>query len=320
MEETKMNLFQKMLKITEELGKVGKNLEVKGADGKVRYNAVGETDVLDKVKPLEEKYGVYSYPLNRTCVELPNSNKVALRVETIYRFVNVDKPDEFIDITSYGDGIDSGDKAPGKAMTYSDKYALMKAYKISTGDDPDQDLSPEPMISQKQVNYLKDLLRDHPDIHVKMLGVYNVSKIENLTSAQSSEAIDRVKKNIEKKLQMLAKAQPIPMNEHPVSKPAEVKPTEEVKPAKTEVQIVKANEVETSEAKVEEPNKVETKVEEVVEKVAKATAVQKAKIMALMNEERRAKMLKAYKVKALDELSEKQAQTVIDRINRENKK
>ena len=23
-------------------------------------------------------------------------------------------------------------------MTYADKYALMKAYKISTGDDPDQ--------------------------------------------------------------------------------------------------------------------------------------------------------------------------------------
>ena len=28
-------------------------------------------------------------------------------------------------------------------MTYADKYALMKAYKISTGDDPDQDPSKE---------------------------------------------------------------------------------------------------------------------------------------------------------------------------------
>ena len=26
-------------------------------------------------------------------------------------------------------------------MTYADKYALMKAYKISTGDDPDQNAS-----------------------------------------------------------------------------------------------------------------------------------------------------------------------------------
>ena len=28
-------------------------------------------------------------------------------------------------------------------MTYGDKYALMKAYKISTGDDPDQTASEE---------------------------------------------------------------------------------------------------------------------------------------------------------------------------------
>jgi ribosomal protein S27AE len=28
-------------------------------------------------------------------------------------------------------------------MTYGDKYALMKAYKISTGDDPDQNASVE---------------------------------------------------------------------------------------------------------------------------------------------------------------------------------
>ena len=37
--------------------------------------------------------------------------------------------------------LDSGDKGDGKAMTYGDKYALMKAYKISTGDDPDAQAS-----------------------------------------------------------------------------------------------------------------------------------------------------------------------------------
>ena len=64
-----------------------------------------------------------------------------MRVETVYRFVNIDKPDEYIDITTYGDGVDTQDKAPGKAMTYGDKYALLKAYKIQTGDDPDQNAS-----------------------------------------------------------------------------------------------------------------------------------------------------------------------------------
>ena len=66
-----------------------------------------------------------------------------MRLETVYRFVNIEKPEEYIDITTYGDGVDTQDKAPGKAMTYGDKYALMKAYKIITGEDPDQNPSPD---------------------------------------------------------------------------------------------------------------------------------------------------------------------------------
>lgn len=145
-----MNIYQKMLKITEELQTVAKNLTVQ--TGKSSYKAVGELDVLNAVKPLEAKYGVYSYPLQREIIETAviesESNgytrkQLFMRVQTVYRFVNVDNPEESIDITSYGDGLDSGDKATGKAMTYCDKYALMKAYKMSTGDDPDQNASEE---------------------------------------------------------------------------------------------------------------------------------------------------------------------------------
>lgn len=149
-----MNIYEKMLAITSELLAVAKNLKV--GEGKSSYKAVGEADVLAAVKPLEEKYKVYSYPFNRKILsesivtikkpykdEITESNRFVMRLETTYRFVNIEKPEEFIDIISYGDGIDSGDKAPGKAMTYSDKYALLKAYKIITGDDPDQNPSEE---------------------------------------------------------------------------------------------------------------------------------------------------------------------------------
>ena len=144
-----LNIYQKLSKITNELTNVAKNLSVGG--GKGSYKAVGEADVLAAVKPLEEKYGVYSYPFNREVIEsgtIENTNyngevKKSLfeRIKVIYRFVNIDKPEEFIDLVSFGDGIDSQDKGPGKAMTYADKYALLKAYKIITGDDPDQNKS-----------------------------------------------------------------------------------------------------------------------------------------------------------------------------------
>lgn len=146
-----LNIYQKMSAITNELGVVAKNLNVDMGKGK-SYKAVQEKDVLDAVKPIEEKYGIYSYPKERKIIEsgileketsYGISKNMYLRIETTYEFVNIDKPEEVITMKSYADGIDSGDKATGKAMTYSDKYSLLKAYKIATGDDPDKDASPE---------------------------------------------------------------------------------------------------------------------------------------------------------------------------------
>lgn len=155
-----LNIYQRMLAITADMQTVAKNLLVPAGGGK--YRAVSETDVLNAVKPLEIRHGVYSYPVERRTIsvdvleteerrkdydtkqyETIKKTQFVYRIETRYRFVNVDFPNEYIDVVSYGDGIDSADKAPGKAMTYSDKYALLKAYKIQTGDDPDQDASPD---------------------------------------------------------------------------------------------------------------------------------------------------------------------------------
>ena len=154
------NIYKKMSAITAELAAVAKNLNV--GIGKSAYKAVGEADVLAAVKPLEEKHGVYSYPYSRKIVEadlvtttseyqgkVTEKTNRYLRIETVYRFVNIDNPEEYIDITTYGDGIDPQDKAVGKAMTYSDKYALLKAYKIITGEDPDQFKSEEGKTERK---------------------------------------------------------------------------------------------------------------------------------------------------------------------------
>lgn len=156
-----MNIFEKMAKITAELATVQKNLTIQQAKNS-SYKAVSERDIIDAVKPLEEKYGIYSYPCDREILEsnlLESENTYngqttkkttfMTRIKTVYRFVNTEKPEEFIDTVTFAEGIDSQDKGSGKAMTYADKYALMKAYKISTGDDPDQTVS-EPTKYQKQ--------------------------------------------------------------------------------------------------------------------------------------------------------------------------
>lgn len=190
----KLNIFEKMSAITNELGVIAKNLNVDMGKGK-SYKAVQEKDVLDAVKPVEEKYRVYSYPKERKVIDsgileketqYGVSKNMYLRIETIYEFVNIDNPEEKITMTSYADGIDSGDKATGKAMTYSDKYSLLKAYKIATGDDPDKDASPEKGYKKPQdIKLLTEFEKlvietetDRKKIY-KYLGVNDITELDN---------------------------------------------------------------------------------------------------------------------------------------------
>ena len=208
--ESQLNIYQRLLKITEELKTVEKNLSVPVTKNN-SYKAVGERDVLDAVKPLEAKYGVYSYAYDRKIIEngeLTSTRKdfqtgevkelkqLYMRLEVVYRFVNVDNPEEYVEIKTYGDGIDSGDKAAGKAMTYADKYALLKAYKISTGEDPDQEPSDElksykdEKATERQLAMISKYYKG--DILQKLLSTNNITKLEDLSKAKASELITKI--------------------------------------------------------------------------------------------------------------------------------
>lgn len=97
-----MNIYQRLMEISHELGPVSRDLEIEKANGS-RYAAVSECAVLDAIKPLEYKYRVYSYPVERKktsetvrrewtdsfgnpCVTLLLVDHIEVR----YRFVNVD--------------------------------------------------------------------------------------------------------------------------------------------------------------------------------------------------------------------------------------
>lgn len=220
-----MNIYEKLSAITNELSAVAKNLEV--GVGQSKYNAVGEADVLAAVKPLEYKYRIYSYPCGRRILEstiienesvdYKTKEKVIKktffeRIETDYCFVNIDNPEEKIQVTTYGDGIDSQDKSVGKAMTYADKYALLKAYKIITGEDPDQKASEtmetkkeapkfeEPKknerITSEQIKIINAIAKSNPgtDVWEWLRTKCEVTKSEDIPSKLAQQFIDQVEK------------------------------------------------------------------------------------------------------------------------------
>jgi len=150
-ETSKMNLYQKILAVSALVRNVEKNLNV--PTGKNSYKAVSDYDVTLKAKEAEAKFGVLAIPYRQ---EIINSEVLTstdnygnqrltyvVDIKMTTRLIDCDRPEDYIEIDSYGKGIDTGDKGYGKASTYARKYALLNAYKIATGDDPDVEASPE---------------------------------------------------------------------------------------------------------------------------------------------------------------------------------
>lgn len=210
MEIKEMNIFERMLNITNEISKVNKNLTV--GEGKSKYKAVGEADILKAVKELEYKYRVYSYPANREILEssmytTTNSygdekNNIFSRIKTTYRFVNIDNKDDYIETVTFAEGIDTQDKGSGKAMTYSDKYALMKSYKIITGEDPDQNPSEEGKKIGQNKNKITDveaksiyalMVRKGYDVVTTLQQYFKVDNTKDLTRQQYMEILNHCK-------------------------------------------------------------------------------------------------------------------------------
>jgi hypothetical protein len=151
MEDSKniQKLFKKIQLVSLEVMNVEKNMIV-GKGTKSEYKAVSDHDVILAIKKAEEKHKVYSMPIKQEVfksevleVEGYQGKKNLKYIDDVKMTLKIVDLETgyFETVESFGKGIDSGDKGYGKASTYARKYALLNAYKIATGEDPDKDQS-----------------------------------------------------------------------------------------------------------------------------------------------------------------------------------
>ena len=193
------NIHQRIWAITAEIGKVAQNLNVDTGNNR-SYKAVSINDVVDSALPLLEKYRVMVYPTEKeiiqndqivTTTKYGDKTQFFVRMKVTYRFVNIDKPDEYIEVIGYGDGIDSGDKANGKANTYARKYALIDALNISKGDDPDKEASQEYKKSNREeMRWQVTELYTQDEIKT-MLTRLKKKTLDDLTNDQLQKMVDK---------------------------------------------------------------------------------------------------------------------------------
>lgn len=136
-----MNLLQRINEVRKAIDYIKKDKAVSaGAGG--NYMAVTHDMVTAMVRPHLIAHGIVCYPsfVGGETIQPPpkaDGKDRQLRYEAIYdfTFANIEDPRDYITIRIQAHANDSGDKAPGKAISYAKKYAILKLFEIETGED-----------------------------------------------------------------------------------------------------------------------------------------------------------------------------------------
>lgn len=141
--EVPLTLLQRLNAVMKDVSYVQKDKKIDVGKG---YKVTTHDAVTAKVRPALVKHGVFYYPQKLNWQQSGQRTEVSM----IVRFVNVDDGADILDVPTLGFGLDTGDKGPGKAMSYAVKYALLKALGLETGEDADNEASPDKPITQGQ--------------------------------------------------------------------------------------------------------------------------------------------------------------------------
>lgn len=202
--EEQMNLYQKIQAVSNEIKNIEKNMTV--GKGNYAYKAVQDIDVTLEVKQAETKYGLVSIPVRQDLVKseivrvVKDGGGETIQymdiVKMTLRIINLDNTSEFIDIESFGRGLDPGDKGFGKASTYARKYALLNAYKIATGEDPDDNKSVEQksVARDEKKDAVINYLMTNYQYSQNIMSYFNIGSIDDFTEKQYDIVYNNLKK------------------------------------------------------------------------------------------------------------------------------
>lgn len=149
------NLAKAIIEVMKEVKSIDKNMSV--GSGNYGYKGVADKDVKEKVGQAMQKHGLCMIPIgveNSLQIdrwEDQGKQKQSVMAEVKTKYLLLHTSGESIEVAGYGHGVDSQDKAAGKATTYALKYALLYLFMVPTGhiDDSDNEHSEEKPVPAK---------------------------------------------------------------------------------------------------------------------------------------------------------------------------
>lgn len=182
-----MNIYQRINAIRKEVRYVQKITKVKAGEG--TYLAVTHDTVTAKIRDHLIEYGIICVPtLMGSASHAVGIMGKQARYDATYKFtfINSDKPSESIEIVMEAHAMDTQDKAPGKALSYAKKYAILKLFEIESGDKEEERIEEEPdtdLVNEEQVADMRRLITASKTEGAKFLRYYKVNSLEEMTIA-----------------------------------------------------------------------------------------------------------------------------------------
>jgi len=144
-----MNLLQRINEVRKGIDYIQKDKSVSTGGGS--YRAVTHDTVTAMVRAHMVEHGIVMWPFLVESQSMPfevNADMVRakqFRYEATYdfTFANIEDAADQIIIRIQAHAMDNADKAPGKALSYAAKYAILKLFNIETGEDEESRFNPE---------------------------------------------------------------------------------------------------------------------------------------------------------------------------------
>lgn len=157
------NLLQRINEVRKAIGYVQKDKAVSTGGGS--YKAVTHDQVTAVLRKHMAEHGIVSWPNLVESESRPREEGAKqFRYEATYdfTFANVDDPNDSIVIRIQAHAMDNADKAPGKALSYASKYAMLKLFNLETGEDEESRYNPDGMDDDELTAHFK-AIAEAPD-------------------------------------------------------------------------------------------------------------------------------------------------------------
>lgn len=278
------NIYQKLLEIRKSIPYLPKD------ETGIEFNYVSSPIILSIVREKMDEVGLMLFPnvidakVNISSVDNRDKQGITRRTHTYLtelklEFTWVDaETGETITVPFYSQGVDiGGEKGVGKALTYAEKYFLLKQFNIPTGElDPDSfqektNTLTSKLISKEQINELTKLLKELAELRNTSVDNYlvalKINNIEKVTDKQYQEIIQRVESWLhgakqdkefaeQKKKATQSKQVENKQNENNVTEMPTKEKTKEVKETQEETKNEKKNDEKVEQQKVEQKEEV----------------------------------------------------------------